>query len=243
MTTAPETPAAPAPKNLVARFIGVIVAPQETFKSIVAHPRPLGMLIVIVVFMAATTFLFLNTEVGRSALLDQQISQMEAFGIDVSDEQIAQMEDRVGLSAYLGAGGQLVAIPLIYVILAGVLFAVFNAGMGGTASFKQLFTVVTHAGAVSVVQQAFVMPLNYVRGSLESATNLGALLPMLPEGGFLTYLLSTVDVFIIWWVFVLAIGLAVLYKRRTQSVAVTLFSIYGVIALIIATVRTFMGGS
>ncbi len=243
MTTAPDSPAAPAPKSLVARFVGVLVAPQETFKSVVAHPKWLGMLAVITIFMVVATFAFLNTEVGRNALLDQQITQMEAFGINVTDQQITEMEQRVGMSAYLGAGGQLVAIPIIYAIMAGLLFAIFNAGMGGTASFKQVFTVVTHAGAVSVVQQAFVMPLNYVRESLSSATNLGALLPMLPEGGFLTYLLNTIDVFIIWWVFVLAIGLAVLYKRRTQSVAITLFSIYGVIALIVATVRTFMGGS
>jgi len=243
MTNAPDSPAAPAPKSLVARFIGVVLSPQETFKSIVAHPKPLGMLIAIVVIMAVATFFFLNTQVGRDALLDQQISQMEAFGINVSDQQIAQMEARVGMSAYFGAGGQLVAIPIIYAIMAGLLFAIFNAGMGGNASYKQVFTVVTHAGAVSVVQQAFVMPLNYARGSLQSATNLGALLPMLPEGGFLSHLLGTIDIFIIWWVFVLAIGLAVLYKRRTQSVAITLFSIYGVIALIIATVRTFMGGS
>lgn len=243
MTTAPDSPAAPAPKSLVARFVGVIVAPQETFRSIVAHPKALGMLVVIVVFMAAATFLFLNTEVGREALLDQQISQMEAFGVNVSDEQIAQMEQRVGVSAYVGSGMQLVMIPLMYTIMAGILFAIFNAGMGGNASFKQVFTVVTHSGAVSVVQQLFVLPLNYARGTLTSATSLGALLPMLPEGGFLTYLLNTIDIFIIWWVFVLAIGLAVLYKRRTQPVAITLFSIYGVIALIIATVRTFMGGS
>lgn len=243
MTTAPESTATPAPKSLVSRFVGVIVAPQETFRSIVAHPRAFGMLALITIFMVVVTFAFLSTQVGREALLDQQISQMEAFGVDVSDQQIDQMEARVGLSAYIGAGSQLVAIPVIYLIMAGLLFAIFSAAMGGTASFKQVFTVVTHAGAVSVVQQAFVMPLNYVRGSLQSATNLGALLPMLPEGGFLSHLLSTIDVFIIWWVFVLAIGLAVLYKRRTQSVAVTLFSIYGVIALIIATVRTFMGGS
>jgi hypothetical protein len=37
---------------------------------------------------------------------------------------------------------------------------------------------------------------------------------------------------------VLAIGLAVLYKRRTQPIAITLFSIYGVIALGIALLRS-----
>ena len=243
MATTPESSAPPAPQNLIARFVGVIVSPKETFKSVVAHPQWLGMLAVITLFLTLATTAFLSTEVGRNALLDQQIATMESFGAQVSDQQIAQMEQTVSISAYIGGAAQLVTVPVVYVIMAGILFAIFNAGMGGTATFKQVFAVVVHAGAVSVVQQAFALPLNYMRESMASPTNLGSLLPMLPEGGFLTYLLGAIDVFIIWSVIVLAIGLAVLYKRRTQPVAITLFSIYGVIALIIATVRTFMGGS
>ena len=36
--------ATPAPKSLVARFIGIITAPRATFESVVAHPKWLGML-------------------------------------------------------------------------------------------------------------------------------------------------------------------------------------------------------
>ena len=40
-----------------------------------------------------------------------------------------------------------------------------------------------------------------------------------------------IDLFIVWWVIVLAIGLGVLYRRRTQPIAITLFGVYTVIAL------------
>jgi hypothetical protein len=52
-----------------------------------------------------------------------------------------------------------------------------------------------------------------------------------------------VDLFIIWYVIVLAIGLAVLYKRRTQPIAASLFIVYGVIAVVIALVKSSLGGS
>ena len=42
---------------------------------------------------------------------------------------------------------------------------------------------------------------------------------------------------------VLAIGLGVLYRRRTQPIAITLFVIYGIIGLIIAAVMTQFGGT
>lgn len=240
MAQTPDTSqaAAPVPANLFSRFVGVVFSPRQTYQGIVAAPRWLGMLLLVAVFMSAATFLFLSTQVGRDAALDQQVSAMESFGMTVSDEMYTQLEGRMGIARYTGAASQLVFLPIVYLAMAGILIAIFNAAMGGDARFKQVFTVVVHSGAVSIVQQLFVMPLNYYRGSLSSPTNLAAMLPMLPEKGFLTYLLGTVDIFLIWWLVVLAIGLAVLYRRSTQQVAVVLFVIYGVIALGIAGVRS-----
>ena len=59
------------------------------------------------------------------------------------------------------------------------------------------------------------------------------------DTGFAFYLLSTVDLFDIWWCISLATGIAVLYRRRTGPVAAVLFGIYAVVALLIATIRTF----
>jgi cellulose synthase/poly-beta-1,6-N-acetylglucosamine synthase-like glycosyltransferase len=79
---------------------------------------------------------------------------------------------------------------------------------------------------------------NYFSGHAGSVANLGALLPMLPEKSFGANLLGTVDIFIIWSVVVLAIGLGVLYKRRTQPIAISLLSVYAVIALVIALFKS-----
>ena len=98
--------------------------------------------------------------------------------------------------------------PLMWLILAGILFAVFNAAMGGDSSFKQVFAVVAYSSAITIIQQLFVTPLNYVRETMSSATNLAVFLPMLDEGSFLAKFLGTVDLFIVWWVVVLSIGLA-----------------------------------
>ena len=49
--------------------------------------------------------------------------------------------------------------------------------------------------------------------------------------------LNTIDLLIIWWVIVVSIGLGVLYKRKTKSIALFFLAIYGLIALIVALVR------
>jgi hypothetical protein len=46
------------------------------------------------------------------------------------------------------------------------------------------------------------------------------------------------DIFIIWWLIVLAIGLAVLYRRKTQPIFITLFGVYAVIIVTIAAIMS-----
>jgi hypothetical protein len=233
--------APPARKSLPARVVGVITAPRAAFESIAAHPRWFGALALTIVVVALCQALPLTTEEGKQAALEAQVSQMESFGRPVSDEQYVAMEKRIAFAPYVAAGGVVVVSPVMALIVAAILFAVFNAAMGGDATFKQLFAVLVHAGVISSLQQLFTGPLNYVRGSVASATNLLVLLPMIDSESFFGSLLATIDIFLVWYVVVLAIGLAVLYRRRTRPIAIGLFAVYAVIALTIATVKTNLG--
>jgi len=241
--TAVQTGALPAPKGLVARFIGIITEPRATFESVAAHPKWLGMLALTTALVLVCTVLPMTTEGGKEAMLETQVRQMESFGMQVNDQMYQQMRSRMGIAPYTTAAGVLVMSPIITAALAGILFAVFNAAMGGNASFKQVYSIVVHAGVISALGQLVTGPLNYFRGTMASATNLGVLLPMLPEGAFVTRLAGMIDLFVIWWVFILAVGAAVLYRRRTQPIAIALFGVYAVIALVAAAVMSRLGGT
>jgi hypothetical protein len=79
----------------------------------------------------------------------------------------------------------------------------------------------------------------YARADMASPTRLSVFAPTLDEMGFFTYLLSAIDLFIIWSLINVSIGVAVLYKRQTGPIAAVLLGIYAVIAVIIAAVRAF----
>jgi len=241
--TAAAAGVSPAPKSLVARFIGVITAPKATFVSVVAHPKWFGMLALTTLIVAFFSALPMTTEAGRQAAIDQQVETMKSFGMEVNDQMYAQMEKRSAMMPYTTGGSVLFISPIMAVIIAGILFAIFNAAMGGEAKFKQVFAVLVHAGAVSALSTVFSGIVNYFRGGMGSAANLGALLPMLPERSFVANLLGTVDVFLVWYVIVLAMGLAVLYRRRTQPIAISLLAFYAVVALVIAVVKSRVGGA
>lgn len=241
--TSAASTVAPGPAGLLTRFVGIITSPKATFERVVAHPRWLGMFALTTMIVVVCTAGPMFTEWGQQAALDMQVQQMESFGMQVDDEQYARMQAGMQFGAYTSAVGILIITPIFLLIISGILYAVFNAAMGGNASFKQLFTVVVHAGVISALAQLFAAPLNYARGSMTSSTNLAVLLPMLDESSFLAQLLGMIDLFMIWYVVVLAIGLAVLNKRRTQPIAISLFAVYAVIAVGFALVKSAFGGS
>jgi hypothetical protein len=228
---------------LIARFIGIVIEPKATFEAVAASPKWLGMLVLTTVIAAAGSALPLTTEGGRDALLDQQVRAMEGFGMQVNDQMYDQLRKRNVIAPYTTAGSIIVMSPIITAVIAGILFAIFNAAMGGTATFKQVYSVVVHAGVIQALGQLFTGPLNYFRQSMTSATNLSVLLPMLPDGSFAARLAGMIDLFLIWWVVALAIGLAVLFRRRTQPIAISLFAVYAVIALGAAAIMSRLGGT
>ena len=224
----------PAPMNVLARFIGIVTAPKATFENVVAHPRILGMLVLTTVISAFGAALPMMTDAGKQAAVDRQVQAMESFGVTVNDDMYAGFQKGTAMLPYTTGGSVLFAAPIMIAIFAGILFAVYNGAMGGEARYKQIYAVVVHSGVIGALQQLFSGPLNYLRGSVTSPTSIGALLPMLDEKSFIGRLLGMIDIFTIWSVLVLAIGLGVLYRRKTQPTAITLFAIYGVVIVCIA---------
>jgi hypothetical protein len=232
-TTVP--PAAPKDMGLVARVIGIITAPRETYAVVAAAPRWLGMAILIILIVGGCQMWFQSTQIGKQATLDESVRRLESFGVTVSDQMYEAIRKpimeppawRIGVSA----AAMVVVPPIIWAAMAGLLFLVFGVFTGGRATFKQVYAVVVHSGVISTLGTLFLTPLNYFRESLSSATNLGVFMPFLSESSFLGRLVGMVDLLLVWWVTSLAIGVAVTYKRKTAGVAMVLFGVYAVIAI------------
>jgi hypothetical protein len=219
--------------GLAARFFGIITAPRATYESVVAHPKWFGMLALTATLVAALVGGFLLTQVGQDAWFDAATNRP---GID--EQQLQAMAKFAPFVGYVTVASMFVFMPLMLVVVSGILFAVFNAALGGNATFKQVFAVAVHAGPIGVLSQLFTVPMNYARGTMTSSTNLYVLVQsFMDETTFVARLLGMIDIFLIWQLVVLSMGLAVLYRRRTQPIATSLLIVYAVIAVIVAFIR------
>lgn len=230
--------------GLFARLIGVLFSPKETFAAIVARPRWLAVMIVTLVMSSAAYYVILSSQDMQDAIVDQQVRAMESRGNVVSDQQIANIERFIGYLPVGYAVGIFVLGPLFGAAIAGIVTGIFTTLMGGNGTFKQVFAVMNHAGFIPAISALFIAGMLAVGakpiGARPPGANLGVFLPMLEDTSFLAVLLRSIDMFLLWWLVVLAIGLGVLYKRRTGPIATTFIGLYIVIALLIAT---FTSGS
>ena len=235
-TMATASSDAPHP-GLFARAVGVIFSPRQTYAAVAARPRAFGMLALITGAMAIGQFVFLSSDVGQEIALEQQVRGMEAFGVNVTDEMYAQVEQGMSIARYTSAASMIFFIPLANAITAGLLLVVFTMLLGGSATFKHVNAVAAHAGVIPLLQQFFSLPLSYASGEVSGA-NLGVFVPMLDENSLPVLFLGSIDLFYLWWCISLAIGLGVLYRRRTGPIATGLISLYVIIAFVIALIRS-----
>lgn len=238
--------ATPTGPGVFARAIGIVTSPGATFKAALQHPRPAGILFICCAVIALAAGLPQFTERGRQAALDSQVQAVERFtGKPVTPEMYTQMEGRTQYGAYGALAGVFVIMPVMSLIVAGVLWVVFNAILGGTAAFKSVLTVVTHSQVINALGAVAAAPIQYFQGiqSMSGPFNLGALVPMLEPGSFVAAFLGGISVFTLWQLAVCGIGLATLYSRQAGRVTAGLITFYLVLAAVIAgVISSFAGG-
>src|SRR5262245_36352165 len=97
-----------AERGLAGRVLGIVTSPRATYADIAAHPRWLGVFLVVLVTTITPVMWLLSTEVGQRAVVDQQLQTLEAFGRTVNDEQYDRIERMAPYTRYFAAGSQIV---------------------------------------------------------------------------------------------------------------------------------------
>jgi hypothetical protein len=233
----PSSSANPPQLGLVSRIIGVIFSPKETFAAVVARPKWLGAVAIAVLISGAAQFALLSSDVGKDLALEQNVAMMESFGQTISDEAYANMERQMEYARYTGPVATIVFTPLILLVTSGLMHVMFGLVGGGNGTFKQVYAISAHSTIISSLQIVFTTMVTLAAGRSAGA-NLAVFAPMLEDTTFLYKFLSYIDLFYVWSTFISAVGLGVLYKRRTSGYAMVLFGIYFVIAALIAFIRS-----
>ena len=222
------------PDGFLARIYGVVRHPRATFIQVAAAPGWMGLLVLLTLATAGSRVAVLETQVGQQALVDEWERTAFAFGRDVDDRQYEELQALSTHAVAYGLGTAILSGPVLALAVAGGIYMMFGRSRTKSASFNQVCAVVVLATVPLAIRQIVAAAATYMTETTASVTSIGSWWSTLDEASGLARFVGTLDLFVIWWVIVLAIGVAVLYQRNARRVAFTFLAAYAGLALVLA---------
>ena len=230
-------------ESLPARVVGVVRSPRALFRTVIARPRWADVMALSFAVSLACGVVFMLTGVGRQALADQLERTALAFGRQVDDAQYRRFQD-VSQNGVRYAALQAVATgPILASGAAAIIFLVFTMAGRGVARYQQVLAVTVHAGVILALRQVVATPINYTRETLASPATLTMFAPMLDEASPAARFFGAIDLFVIWWLVALALGVALLYDRNARATATAFVGAYLAFAALLAIAMIVSGGT
>ena len=207
-------------------FLNVIAGPKEAFETVITEKLSfwIPLILVIILALVATHYLY-------DPIMEMEITKME-YNPDIPEDQAdmaaTQMEKITEPPLrYVFS----IAMPILGTFIGLAIYALFymlmgNFVFGGKGSFGDLFTIAVYASAVSVVEIFAQLGIFFATGNF-TIFNAAALMLPLSEFYTTTYtLLSAIDIFKLWYLFVVGFGIKALYKFDTVKAMAVPFGLY-----------------
>ncbi len=231
-------------KPLAARVAGIVRAPRVTVAELSAAPHPpwLDVLGVSTLLSFISLAGLLVTNIGQTALLDLWERTLTAFGRRVDDAAYARLQDLSTHGVLYSGGMAIMTGPTLALVATGLLLAVLRMA-GQRARAITILSIVSHASVALALRQVVATPINYFSETLASPTTLVQLMAGLDETAPLARFLGIIDVFVVWWAVVLAVGVASVANRRARPLALAFTGVYVAIALLLALAMAAAGGT
>ncbi|MGA7158192.1 MAG: YIP1 family protein [Acidobacteriaceae bacterium] len=207
----------------VERVVDTFVAPSKTFTDILRNTSWWVPFLLIVVLSLGFAYAVDKT-VGYDAVAQQQVEKVHTVADQLDQmapaDRARMMHQRAVGTRYTTYAFGLLVLAIL-AIEALVLWASFNFGLGAKTTFKQVFAVLLYAGLPKMFVYVIAIALLFSGVGLDSfdiqnpaGTNLGYFMsnPTMKAAG------SFFDVFGLWALALLVIGMAIISKKtKTQS--------------------------
>jgi Yip1-like protein len=227
---------------VIRRLAGVIVRPRHIFAELIREPAWIDTWLAILAVTALCAVTLLTSDVGQQAVVDERERVIETFGGTIDDAQHHVLLENPPYWVYFTSGSRTLLLPVVTLAAAaGCWLAARSAST--PARFVQALSIVVHASVVLALGQLIAAPVHYGRESLTSPFNLGAVLPLVQEGTAAGRFFGVVDLFAVWWLGLIAVGLATLTGRPVRRYVISFAAMYAGFAAVMAGVIAALGGT
>ena len=220
------------------KVLSLFFEPRKVFESL--KIKPTWLVPFIIVILLGMVFYYYAYPI----IMSEQVAKIQA-NVKIPEEQKQAIIEKMQGGEHPPAW-QLGITPiggLIYLVIASaILFFVFNVLLGGDSTFRKVFSVYCYSALVGIPATIVKLPLTLVKKSTDVQTSLAILLSPDAKGSFWYNILSSFDIFVIWQVILISIGLAVVYKFTPKKSYTTVFVLWIVYVFLKSGLSSLLGG-
>jgi hypothetical protein len=241
-----EFPPQPSGMSEISRLTGVFFEPAKAFEDIAARPSFWVPLLLTIVSALIFTYL-LSQHLGWPEVLRQSnqmnpraTQQMEQLP---ADQQARAQELQLKFVVFGSYGGAILGRAIFCLIVGLILLGIVRGIMSAPVRFKQIFAILCYASLPSIIQAVLTTVVMF----LKKPEDFNLLNPLVFNLGFietnskfLHTLASAVDLFTIWTILLVAVGLKAAGGRKLSFAGALIAVVlpWGVIVLIRASIAS-----
>jgi hypothetical protein len=203
-----------------ARISGIFFEPKKVFTFLNSKPSWLFAFLLVVLIGAVVAEITLP----QSLLLQKEIVSQSPRLSSAPTGTLEKMTQITTAKRVVTFVSEIIRVFLFsLVLLTAVIYFLCNIILGGDSSFKKVLSVVTYTSLVPTLGAILKTPLILVKNSLDVQIGLALLMPAGDFSKIRYMILSTLDIFSIWQIILIAIGITVLYKFSMTKAFITTF--------------------
>jgi hypothetical protein len=210
--------------NHTDKLVGVISEPGETFeKTSKFPPRTVDWLlplVLIIVFSIASQFILFNnaeikyqftqkqSEALQKAVTEGKVTQEQA------DKQIQFMSSP--MMRIVSSVSTVIFVPIVFFIISFILFLFGKFALKGDGTYSSVLVANGLSQYIMLIHIILATVAGMIMGKLLQDVSVTSLLGM-DKSSLVGWLLSFIDVITIWFLAVLSIGLAKIFKAQSTA--------------------------
>jgi hypothetical protein len=221
-----------ANQPILGRIWGIFTSPKATFESIAQSIGTLDLIVPVLILIA----LSIGSQAVVTPIVVQEQQQRVLQREDIPDEQkdiiLERIQGAIGNPVRYLIGGA--AAIIWYALISGIVMFFGAFILGGQASYRDTFAVVLYSQLVGIVEAALKIPLTVQLATTNLKTGLIILLPGSLEGTLIYRFFQRLDFFAMWKIFLVALGVAAIYKVEAKRTRMLLFGAWVIAMFLLA---------
>jgi hypothetical protein len=115
--------------------------------------------------------------------------------------------------------------------------------MGGDSSYRSILSVYSYSALVTIPALIVKLPLIMMKETVNVQTSLALLLSPDAKDSFLYKVFSSFDIFTVWQVILVSMGLGVMYRHSTKKALTAVVILWMIWILLKSGLSTIFGGA